>query len=61
MGGAESGRKLHVFLDGQVVVECIVLRDVGEESFEGVEVLVEGLAVEKDFAFVRAELSRDGS
>ena len=60
MGGADGGGELEVFLDGEVLVEGVVLGDVRNEAFEFVELRVEGLAVEQDLALAGLELSGDG-
>ena len=61
MRRADRGGVGEVFLDGEVVVERVVLRDVGDEAFEFVEVFVKLLAVEKHLAARGGEAARDGA
>ena len=50
-----------VFFDGEVIVERVVLRDVGDEAFEFVEVFVKLLAVEKHLTARCRETACDGA
>src|SRR5262245_14507017 len=50
-------RELQILTDGEVLVECVLLRHVADVLFQNVEVSVEGLSVEQDFAARRLELS----
>ena len=61
MGCANGSGVGHVFDDGEVIVEGVVLGNVGEEVFEAVEGFVEGVSVEEDGASRREELSGDGA
>ncbi len=61
MGCANGSGVRHVFDDGEVIVEGIVLGNVGEEVFKAVEGLVEGVSVEEDGASGWEELSGDGA
>ena len=54
-------REGQVFLDGQLFVEGVVLRDVGDVAAQFVEVVVEGAAVEDDLAAVGPVLPGDGA
>src|SRR5277367_840108 len=56
MRRARSRRETHVFLDRQVVVERIILRDVAHEPLEVLDVGIERLAVEQDLSLARLEL-----
>ena len=59
MRRADGGGELQVFLDRQVLVEGVLLRDVADVALERVEILVERLAVEQDLALGRLELSAE--
>ena len=54
--GADGRGELEIFTDGQVFVESVELRDVGDVLLERVEILVEGQSVEEDLAAHRGEL-----
>ena len=57
-GPNRCGKK-QVLLDGELLIKGIVLRDVRNEAFERVHVLVERLTVEQDLPGGRLELSRN--
>ena len=57
MGGPDRGGELQVLLDGQLLVEGVVLRDVGDVLEEGVEIPVEGSLVEQHLSRYRLELT----
>ena len=59
MRRADGGGELEVFLDRQVLVESVVLRDVTDVALERVEVFVERLAVEQDLAAGRLQLAAE--
>ena len=61
MGGADGCGVVEIFLDGQVVVERVILRDVGDEAFELFEVAVEFLPIQQDVTARRRETSGDGA
>src|SRR5947199_4962794 len=50
-------RKLQILTNGEVLVECVLLRHVADILLQDVEVSVEGLSVEQDFAARRLELA----
>ena len=60
VGGADRGREAQVLLDGELFVEGVVLRDVGDVLEEGVEIPVEGALVELDLPGDRGELAGQG-
>ena len=55
--GTNGGGEFQIFVDGQVFIEGVVLRDVADVALELVEVRVERLAVEQDLAAGRLELA----
>src|SRR5882757_5970849 len=54
---ASSRRTLQILTNGEVLVERVLLRHVADVLFQNVEVSVEGLSVEQDFAARRLELA----
>src|SRR4029079_13733107 len=50
-------RELQILTDGEVLVERVLLRHVTDVLLQNVEVSVEGLSVEQDFAARRLELA----
>src|SRR5512132_692719 len=50
-------RELQILTNGEVLVESVLLRHVADVLLQNVEVSVEGLSVEQDFAARRLELS----
>src|SRR5437773_8936135 len=50
-------RKRQILTNGEVLVERVLLRHVADVLFQNVEVSVEGLSVEQDFAARRLELA----
>ena len=61
VGRADGRGKLEVFPDGQVFVECVELRDVGDVLLERVEIFVKGEVVEEHVAAHRRELAGQGA
>src|SRR5882724_1949635 len=50
-------RKLQILTNGEVLIERVLLRHVADVLFQNVEISVEGLSVEQDFAARRPELA----
>src|SRR5450755_356806 len=59
MRRTNCGRELQILADGQVLIERILLRDVTNVALEVVEVVVERLITEKDFAVARLQLTAE--
>src|SRR5262249_1956855 len=53
----DGSRELQILTNGQVLVERVLLRHVADVPFQNVEVSVEGLSVEQDFAARRLKLA----
>ena len=59
--GPNSGGKVEVFLNGEVLVERVVLGDVGDVFPKWFVVFVEGTVIEKHFALSWGKLTRERS
>ena len=59
-GERSAAARDQIFLDGELLVEGVVLRDVGDVAAQGVEFVVERTAVEHDAAAVGPVLPGDG-
>ena len=59
MRRANRGCEMQVLADRQLLVECVLLRDVTDVALERVEVFVKRLAVQQDFAATRLKLSAE--
>src|SRR5262245_54186993 len=57
MGCADRCCELQILTDGKVLVERVLLRHVADVLFQDIEVPVEGLSVEQDFAARRLQLA----
>ena len=50
MGGSDGSRELQIFLNRELLVESIVLRNVGDVLQQRVEVVVKRSVVEQHFS-----------
>src|SRR4029079_10950758 len=46
----DGGGKLEILFDGEMIIEGVVLRNIGDEMLERLEMRVKRLAVEQDFS-----------
>ncbi len=58
MWRSNRGRELQVFLDSQMLVESVFLRDVTDVALQPFEIWIKRLAIEENLAIGRLKLSR---
>src|SRR5437660_9690245 len=57
MRRANRGRELQILADGQVFIECVLLRDVTDVTLELIEIRIKLLVIEQELTVSRLQLS----